>query len=118
MLTNRKSFYNSVLVDDNKEIDLLDSSIQELIFDEDNSRTYIVSDPYIGRLDLISHQAYNTPELWWLLAYVNGIINPMEDMYTGQKLIIPNMIDYFNYYNRNKIKDTVDKIFSNRKLKQ
>lgn len=43
----------------------------------------------IGRLDNIAHEYYNDPRLWWVIAHVNRINNPLEDMEIGMVLIIP-----------------------------
>lgn len=33
---------------------------------------------YQNRLDLLSHDAYGTVELWWLVGIYNNIISPMD----------------------------------------
>jgi hypothetical protein len=43
-----------------------------------------------GRLDLLSYRYYNTPELWWVLAEVNGIFFPPDDLKIGMVLRIPS----------------------------
>lgn len=44
-----------------------------------------------ARLDIISQKVYNRPDLWWVLAYSNDIINPFERPMAGDKLRIPNL---------------------------
>lgn len=41
------------------------------------------------RLDLISHLHYGTPELWWVIALVNDLIDPMAGVAAGVELRIP-----------------------------
>jgi len=55
-----------------------------------NTHTTIkVTSANVGRLDIIANIAYDDPKLWWVIAYVNDIYNPLSDMYVGQELIIP-----------------------------
>lgn len=46
------------------------------------------------RLDVLSYRFYGTPELWWYLAYVNGIMNPLE-LEVGKVLVIPKFKKLF-----------------------
>lgn len=39
---------------------------------------FLVTGPYVDRLDLISHKFYNESKLWWVIAEANQIINPLE----------------------------------------
>jgi len=44
----------------------------------------------VGRLDLVSARVYNGIEqLWWVIAYANGIIDPFEEVVSGLKLRYP-----------------------------
>jgi len=115
-ITDRKSLYRHVLVDGNKEIDPLDSVIPDMEFSDDRSRSIVISEDLLGRLDLISFYLYDTSDFWWLIAQHNDLLNPMEDMYIGQVLMIPSQIDFYNIYNANAITDDVEKVFSKREL--
>lgn len=42
-----------------------------------------------GRLDLISQKFYGTPELWWVIALVNNIRDPIVGASVGQHVRIP-----------------------------
>lgn len=42
-----------------------------------------------GRLDLISYRVYRLEELWWVIAFVNDIIDPFEDIVVDRKLRYP-----------------------------
>lgn len=55
------------------------------------SDTYFtVTEAMAGRLDLISYEFYQTPELWWLLAEVNDIFFPPEEVVVGLMLRVPS----------------------------
>lgn len=43
----------------------------------------------LGRLDIISSDYYDDPRMWWAIAHVNEIKNPLTDMEVGMVLIIP-----------------------------
>lgn len=51
---------------------------------------YSVESGYENRLDLISYKFYGTPLLWWAIATVNNISNPL-DIDVGIVLRIPTM---------------------------
>ena len=45
-------------------------------------------------LDTISFRVYQTPNLWWVIAIVNNISNPFEELYPGKilRILKPNYI--------------------------
>lgn len=51
-------------------------------------RMFIVDPGCENRLDLVSYKFYGTPFLWWVLAKINNIQNPMY-LPTGVILRIP-----------------------------
>lgn len=56
---------------------------------------YAVEMGYVNRLDLISNKFYGTPLLWWAIAIVNNIDNPM-DVQAGIVLRIPTLRSIYN----------------------
>jgi hypothetical protein len=42
-----------------------------------------------GRPDLISQEAYNTPEYWWLVCAINNISDPFEQLIAGKLIKLP-----------------------------
>lgn len=42
------------------------------------------------RLDLVSAQFYGVPDLWWIIASVNGIIDPIVAVPTGTLIRVPS----------------------------
>lgn len=59
-----------------------------------------VTDFEVGRLDLISHQHYNTVEYWWIIADANDLLDPLEEMRPGMILKIPNRSAIETYVRR------------------
>ena len=57
---------------------------------EDADRHTVTSQD-VGHIDLIAWQYYGegNEHLWWVIAWVNRIKNPITDMYVGQQLLIP-----------------------------
>lgn len=42
-----------------------------------------------NRLDLVSELFYGVPDLWWVIAAVNSIVDPLTSVPTGTPLRIP-----------------------------
>lgn len=61
---------------------------------EDAAR-HTVTSADIGHMDLIAWEHYGTgnEHLWWVIAWVNRIKNPLTDMAIGQQLLIPAIND-------------------------
>lgn len=53
----------------------------------------MVSDANAGRLDLIAWEVYQSVDMWWVIGYYNGIVNPIFDLTPGKKLKIPSLTD-------------------------
>ena len=50
--------------------------------------TYEVEGDRQGWWDMISFEIYGTPNLWWIVALFNDVINPFEELESGQNLKI------------------------------
>lgn len=62
---------------------------------------YTVEEKDVGRLDLIAVANFDDPTLWPIIALLNDeIIDPIEDMYPGQKLLIPSRAMIYSFVNR------------------
>ena len=78
---------DSVLEKDPLDTDLLDFRLTQ------ETRRYRVTGEVIGNYDLLSYKQYHIEELWWVIAFLNGILNPFSDLETGQMLVIPVATD-------------------------
>ena len=56
-----------------------------------NDIYHTVTQADAGRLDLISYEYYKTPELKWVIASVNGIFFPAEEIVENLVLRIPDI---------------------------
>lgn len=55
----------------------------------ESASLYLVRNVDVGRLDLLAYEFYGNVRLWWIIATVNNLVDPIGDMYPGQKLYIP-----------------------------
>lgn len=51
---------------------------------------HIIKDYEAGRIDLLADKYYGNVNLWWVIAYINEIMDPMVDMEAGDKIRIPH----------------------------
>lgn len=56
----------------------------------DSDSAYVVVQAVENRLDLISTAFYGVPNLWWVIAAVNNLVDPLADVMTGTTLRIPD----------------------------
>ena len=61
------------------------------IFSEEDAARHTVTSKDVGHMDLIAvmHYGEENEHLWWVIAWVNRIKNPITDMEIGQQLLIP-----------------------------
>ena len=50
---------------------------------------YTVTQGETSRLDLISQRFYGTPELWWAVAVVNNMVDPLLGFASNQTIRMP-----------------------------
>lgn len=60
-----------------------------VVLQDPSDQLFVVTGPMVGRLDLISQLFYETPELWWVLAEVNNLVDPMTQVVNGLRLRVP-----------------------------
>ncbi len=64
-----------------------ESRFRDLI--KTNQIFYDVYNIQLGdRWDIISNKAYGTPHLWWLICFVNDIVDPDEALSLGEEIIL------------------------------
>jgi hypothetical protein len=98
-LEERKRLYDVAVVDGNRELDLLKTSITSM-----NLRTidkYRITAATANRPDLIANMYYGNYNLGWLIHIQNDILDPLTEYYIGRVIDIPSIDDYYRHYNRN-----------------
>lgn len=63
--------------------------MQDVIVPDATDTVYTVPIGALYRMDLIANAFYGVPDLWWVIARVNGIIDPLMGPALGQRLRIP-----------------------------
>lgn len=102
---NRTNFLKKTLVDSVNEYDLVTNSINTFTFSREKSY-YRVQEADIQRPDLIAIRAYKDVEAmkyWWVLCYINNIMDPWNDIAINDVWLIPDKKDLeeFLVHNRN-----------------
>ena len=62
--------------------------IRPAVVEDPSDAVYVVAGGE-NRLDLISYAHYNTPELWWVIAAVNSVVDPLVGVASGTSIRIP-----------------------------
>lgn len=57
---------------------------------QQDDQQYIVERRFKGRLDLIAAAYLGDPRLWWVIAMLNGILDPYHEVVEGRILRIPS----------------------------
>jgi hypothetical protein len=67
---------------------------------------YRVVDSDLLRPDIISYRSYSTVEYWWIICLINNIDSPLTDLYLGQILTIPNLLDIYDFQRKYRMRRT------------
>ena len=97
-VTNIKNFFNKERSENTIEMDFLNSELPFIEFEETEQVRIKQYNEF--RADLISYEAYDTTELWWLILIANNIIDPFEELYEGRIIDIPSLSEYYKFYNK------------------
>lgn len=93
---NHTEFFAIKVVDDIPERDFIDSSLT-LFKTQYQPAYYRVSSTDLMRPEMISFKMYGTVSLWWLIMLVNGVFDPLRDLVVGQLLMVPNVLDIYDF---------------------
>lgn len=63
--------------------------MQPAVVPSNTDQIWVVPEAGVPRLDLLSNDFYSTPELWWVLASVNNIIDPLTSVPQGTGIRVP-----------------------------
>lgn len=116
-IKNRLSLFQKQIINNNQELDYLSETVIDFAAFPTQEFIFLVRQEHVGRIDLISYQAYGTANLWWLVAQRNQIIDPLSELSMGQEILIPALTDYYNFFNLEvKVEEETDLIFDKRVL--
>lgn len=63
--------------------------MQPAVVPNDSDELWAVPSAGVPRLDLLANEFYGTPQLWWVLASVNNILDPLVSVPLGTKIRVP-----------------------------
>lgn len=98
-IQTRKYMYAVKRINDNFELDYLDTPFSDMELPTD--KTIRISAAMQYRPDLVSLKAYGNYNMGWLIALHNGFLDPVYDFEIGTEVDIPNLDEYYRYYNAN-----------------
>jgi hypothetical protein len=66
--------------------------LEDILAEDRTAQLHTVETAEIGFLDLLASRYYGAgmESMWWVIAYVNAIIDPDLEMFVGQVLLIPS----------------------------
>lgn len=76
-----------VATDDGRQV--VFGLLQDIVVPDPTDVVYTVPVGVLFRLDLVSNAFYGAPDLWWVIARVNGLIDPLVGAPVGAQLRIP-----------------------------
>lgn len=82
-------YTNGVFTLNNQDQEFLTLRQNLIISESGQDLFFTVEGRHIQRPDLIAHEAYGRTELWWVIADINDIRQPIFDLVIGQELRIP-----------------------------
>ena len=100
---DRTRFYVEESVNSIREVDFLYNNISKFVM-KYSPGYYRVDESDIMRPDMISYKNYGTVRYWWLLMFINEIEDSFNDLYVGQLLTIPNLLDVYDFYKRYRVR--------------
>jgi hypothetical protein len=71
------------------EDEVLFGLMKDVIIPDASDTLFTVPPGGVNRLDSISMQFYGTPALWWVIARVNNVIDPLLGVGLDQQIRIP-----------------------------
>lgn len=63
--------------------------LEPSVIPADTDQLWIVPSAGVPRLDLMSNDFYGVPDLWWVLASVNNILDPLVSLPEGSTIRVP-----------------------------
>lgn len=62
---------------------------REVFLSAEDDNNYVVEKKFEGRLDLIAAIFLGEPRMWWIIAMLNNIVDPVTEVVEGVILYIP-----------------------------
>lgn len=98
-ITKRKYMYDLATIDDVFELDYLRSPLTSI--ELRTVKVIRLTAPMQYRPDLVSLKELGTYHMGWLISLHNDFPDPIYDYTIGREVKIPDLDQYYRYYNRN-----------------
>lgn len=66
--------------------------MQPAVVQSDSDELWTVPSAGVPRMDLLSSNFYGTTHLWWVIASVNNILDPLVSVPAGTRIRIPTKV--------------------------
>jgi hypothetical protein len=63
--------------------------MKDVIVPDPSDELFVVPQAAVNRLDLVSNEFYGTPQLWWVIARVNNVLDPLVGLPQGTTIRVP-----------------------------
>lgn len=63
--------------------------LKDVIVPDPSDQLYTVDGSGVSRLDAISYKFYGTPQLWWVIARCNDIVDPLVGVPLNTSIRVP-----------------------------
>lgn len=100
---DRTKFFNVVTVNGISELDFLDNTLINFQITRP-TLYYRVREVDLHAPDLISFKAYGQEQYWWVICLVNNVLDTGEDLFIGQVLMIPDILDIYDFAKRWRVR--------------
>lgn len=100
---DRLLFYKDTIVEGMWELDYLSSELHSFV-PQYEMTTYRVTDLDVLCPDRISWLVYGVEDYWWLILYINKILDPFSQLRAGDLLNIPSMLDIYTFNKKYKLR--------------
>lgn len=94
---DRINFYKKEVIDGVEEWDLINNDIKDFQIRRPTT-FYTIQYDEIQRPDIISIRNYSKIDYWWIILYVNEIVDPFNELQEGDIIRIPNVKDIEDWY--------------------
>jgi len=82
-----------------QELDFMDSNLEKFTM-KYLPVYYRVEDIDLMRPDMISFKCYQSVRYWWVIMYLNNIMDCFYDLVVGDLLDIPNQLDIYDFFKK------------------
>ena len=107
-MESRRYYYNLFTNGQVEEFDFLSNALTKLFSYITRPVGYaVMREDHVGNLDKLSFEQYGDEKLWWVIALVNGIIDPFNDDLVDQELEVPDLLDIFDFYRENFVTEAL-----------